>query len=132
MSTKREIIATLLRAGRTDLANAYAGLVTAELPVPVGYFSLYLSHLLTQYDRREMARETKRGNRGNIYRLGHLLGALHKVDAAIKSVKDSKDPKDFEVLRTAVLHEFTDFPPRRALLKALDKYLETGKRPKIA
>jgi hypothetical protein len=53
------------------------------------------------------------------------------VKAKVAAVLDSSDPAAFEKLKKALMSELTDFPPRRATLKAIDQYLATGKRPKL-
>lgn len=47
-------------------------------------FGVRLMMALTEADRREEARERKRGYRVNIYRLGHLLAAGEEVLAAVE------------------------------------------------
>jgi hypothetical protein len=97
----------------------------------VAFWSTYLVHKLTRYDMQVSKREAKRGH-VNIYRMGHLLAAAQKVDKAVKSVENSDDPKDIKRFEAAMNREFErDFPPIKAVRKALDKYRSTGKRPKI-
>lgn len=98
---------------------------TKEEPrTPVGFWSIFLGHKLTQWDMRQ--RDT------NPYRMGHLLGAANKVDAKVKGVMKSTDDADIEKFRKAMKSEFErDFPPVKQVSKAIDKYLMTRKRPKI-
>ena len=124
-SVKRQVLAALIRAGRRDLAYMVAD------HVPVDYFITYLSSKYTQWDKRLSQNEMKRGGRPNIYRLGHIMGAVNRIRDAVKPFKQSTDPADFEKLKAAIMYELTDETPRRATLKAIDQYLQTGKRPKL-
>lgn len=124
-AVKREVLATLIKAGRRDLAKIVAD------HVPVEYFIEYLKHKLTRWDMAEKKRAMKRGGWDNPYALGLLFGALEKVEKAIAPYAHSTDPADFQKLKQAIEREFTDFAPRRATLKAIDKYLATEKRPKL-
>jgi hypothetical protein len=113
----------------------------------VGNFFAVLSSLLTQYDVQMAAREAK-GRHGhvNIYRLGHLLGAMHKAEDGLRSVIGKfTNP---EVMMTAEIarqlvdilttcftvnwktNEF-DLPPLRKFYKQLDQFAATGKNPTL-
>ena len=94
-------------------------------------FLLVLSGLLTQQDMRDSAREKKRpGGQENIYRLGHYMRALSNVRSAMKGRESSSDPKDLEALKAAAAKAFSpEFPPLKALVKAVDSFLATGKAP---
>jgi hypothetical protein len=113
----------------------------------VGNFFAVLSSLLTQYDVQASAREARgRGGHVNIYRLGHLLKAMHKAEDELKDVIGKFD--DPAVMMTeeiagsliAILtgcftvnwktNEF-DLPPLRKFYKQLDAFVSTGKNPTL-
>lgn len=121
---KREVLATLIRAGRCDLAR-----VVAEA-VPVSFWVQYLTHKVTRWDMQQKRRAMKRGSWDNPYALGLMFEAVEQVKKGIASFAQSTDPADYEKLKKVLMSELNDFPPRRATLKAIDKYLQTGKRPK--
>lgn len=123
-AVKREVLATLIRAGRRDLARVVAN------NVPVSFWADYLVRKLTQWDMQQRRRAMKRGEWDNPYALGIMLGAVERVKKGIASFAQSTDPADYEKLKKVLMSEVNDFPPRRATLKAIDKYLQTGKRPK--
>lgn len=123
-AVKREVLATLIRAGRRDLARVVAD------HVPVSFWADYLVRKLTQWDMQQRRRAMKRGEWDNPYALGIMLGAVERVKKGIASFAQSTDPADYEKLKKVLMSEVNDFPPRRATLKAIDKYLQTGKRPK--
>jgi hypothetical protein len=117
------------------------------IPPTVGNFFLVLSSLLTQYDAQAAAREAK-GLRGhvNIYRLGHLLGAMHKAEDELGSVNaEARDPNTMmtsemarqldDILTTCFTvnwktHEF-DLSPLRKFHKQLDAFVTSGKNPSL-
>jgi hypothetical protein len=99
----------------------------------VGNFLLVLSSKLTQYDQKEMLREMKRGGRGNIYRLGHLLGALQKVreDMAAREA-DTVDPELGAQLISSIEFHFTSgFRPMEQTIKQILDWANTKKRPSL-
>jgi len=97
----------------------------------VEFWNLYLSGKLVAYDRKESAKEMKRGGMGNIYRMGHLLKAAQKVEAETKSFAQSSSSEDIEKFRKSMNRNFhSTFPPIKAVNKAIDRYYTTGKRPK--
>ncbi|NBR00428.1 MAG: hypothetical protein EBT79_10715 [Actinobacteria bacterium] len=114
------------------MATTDRSMVAAMADGSVGSFLTVFSGLLTQQDMRESAREQKRpGGRVNIYRLGHYLKALDAVRASVKGLESSADPKDLEALKAAASKAFLpDFPPLKALIRAVDNTIATGKPPK--
>lgn len=98
----------------------------------VSTFLTILSSHLTQYDQAEFAREEKRGGRGNIYRLGHLFGALENVEADVASVKDSAAPEALARLKASLGKRFNPgFPPVNKLVKQIDAFLTKGTLPRV-
>jgi len=87
------------------------------------------SGILTQYDQKETARETKRGGRGNIYRLGHLLKALHNIEDSVRGFVGD-DVSTAIQIRAAIDVNFTPGNPGDKLRKVVDAYLEHGTLPK--
>jgi hypothetical protein len=79
-----------------------------------------LSHELVRYDVRESAREVKRRVPVNIYRLGHLMGAIQKVRGVVGSRTSSSD-EDKAGFRMAMYQHFErDFPPVKKVVKQLE------------
>jgi len=79
-----------------------------------------LTHEISKYDRSQAARESKRGI-VNIYRLGLLLEAAHKVGDDVQSVQDSPSPEALVSLRLALhKHFLRDFPPVKKVIKQID------------
>lgn len=78
-----------------------------------------LSHELVRYDVATSAREAKRGH-VNIYRLGHLMGALQRVrDEVGNRTSDSEEHK--AGFRMAMYGNFErDFPPVKKVVKQLE------------
>jgi len=78
-----------------------------------------LSHELVRYDMQTSAREAKRG-RTNIYRLGHLMGALGRVRDDVGS-RTSDSDADKANFRLAMYGHFEkDFPPVKKIVKQLE------------
>lgn len=100
-------------------------------PGTVGNFLLVLSSKLTQYDQRETTKELKRG-RSNIYRLGHLLGALHKVEGDVQGLEGRSDAEALDALKASMNTRFTEgFAPVRQVERQIDRWLEKGKPPSL-
>jgi len=90
-----------------------------------------LKSKLTQHDKRVSEAEAKKG-RSNIYRLGLLLEAAHKVDGDVHSVMDQDTPEALEVLKKSLDRRFeATFPPVKATLKQIDEFLKSGKKPSL-
>jgi hypothetical protein len=113
----------------------------------VGNFFAVLSSLLTQYDVQTSAREAK-GRHGhvNIYRLSHLLGAMHKAEDELKRhIGKFDDPAVMMTPEIAgalvdiltdcftVNHRSNEFdlPPLRKFVKQLEAFVSTGKNPTL-
>jgi len=93
-------------------------------------FMTVFAGILTQYDVLLMKGETKRGGSGNIYRLGHLLAALHKIEQAIQGLAASDSKETAIKIRAAIDKEFTPGNPGDKLRKVIDAYIEKGTLPK--
>ena len=101
-------------------------------PANIDFWLVYLEHKLVRQDMAETKREAKMSGRSNIYRLGHLLGALEKVRSKVKMLGAREDKESIEKFRSAMNKHFIDTsPPIKAVNKAIDKFLTTGKRPLI-
>jgi len=89
----------------------------------VGFWNLYLMGKLTAWDRKQRD--------GNIYRMGHLSDAAFNVQMDTKSIENQSSYAAIEKFRKAMNRRFeTNFPPIKAMNKAIDRYHMTGKRPK--
>ena len=78
-----------------------------------------LSHELVRYDVATSAREAKRG-RVNIYRLGHLMGALQRVREEVGN-RTSDSEADKAGFRMAMYGNFEkDFSPVKKVVKQLE------------
>lgn len=98
----------------------------------VEMFQMVMVSYLTQYDQKETAREMKRGGRGNIYRLGHLLAAAEKVESDTKRYKKQDSKEALGAFVASVGKRFhADYPPIKKTLKAVDVYLTKGKKPTL-
>jgi len=71
-----------------------------------------LISVLIKWDEAEARRETKRGVRANIYRMGHLLEAAHKTEAEANA-----NGGTVEAYRDAMMHNFTVTPRIHTFLK---------------
>jgi hypothetical protein len=84
----------------------------------IGKYLVVLSHELTKFDRELEAR-----GQSNIYRLGHYMGALQRVEKKVKSVLDKDRGKPMLKFLDAVGSAFeADFPP----IKRLARQIELG------
>jgi len=118
-------------AGMTTLDEIGIG---GNEPGSVQAFLMVLASKLTQYDQREMKREMKRGGRGNIYRLGHLLGASQKVedDMKAKGLMRQGTPEALSALKTSMNYYFSPgVSPVVNVEKQIDLFLKTGKEPSL-
>lgn len=99
------------------------------------FFLLCLSSLLTQYDQKICARERKRKQVVNIYRLAHFLGGVQRMRDRMGASLELESKEACQLLRQVVLihdvFEGANFPPILKLIKMLDAYLTKGKLPKI-
>lgn len=86
---------------------------------PVSKYIALLSHELIRYDMATSAREAKRG-RVNIYRMGLLMQALHRVEAEVGSSTGDSDA-DRAKFRLAMMSHFEpDFSPVKKVVKQLE------------
>lgn len=89
-------------------------------PCTVAKYLLVLSSKLTQYDVRESAKEMRRGGGMNIYRLGHLLKAAHRVENDVKTVVHREDGEALAKLQRSLSKYFEDgFAPVRAVKRQI-------------
>ena len=79
-----------------------------------------------------MKRDMKKGIATNPYALGHMLGAAQKVEAEVKGVLNNDDEESLRKLQKSLKHHFTGTSPVAYTSKAIDKYIATGKIPKIS
>jgi hypothetical protein len=79
-----------------------------------------LSHELVRYDMRESAREAKRRISPNIYRLGHLMGALQKVRDEVGNRTSSSDADKADFRMAMYQHFEGDFSPVKKVVKQLE------------
>lgn len=105
--------------------RATARILNAGLVPSVNSFLHILLAHLTQYDMKLSAKD------GNIYRLGHLLGAANKVAKDMEGKLESSSPEDLEALKAAMGQRFTEgFRPVEKTIKAIDAFLTNGTAPK--
>jgi nucleoid-associated protein YejK len=125
---------TMSAAARTRLKNALERNPRAtkgKVPGTVAAFLAVLTSKVTQYDKAQSARESKRGT-PNIYRLGLLLQGVDRVRDDVSGILSDDSPQALEKFRKAVLrHMFADFPPAKSTLKQVDQYLATGQAPSL-
>jgi hypothetical protein len=79
-----------------------------------------LSHELIRYDVRTSAAEAKRGGHVNIYRLGHLMGALQRVRENVGTHTSDSDGDKADFRMAMYAHFERDFPPVKKVIKQLD------------
>jgi hypothetical protein len=116
---KREVLATLLKAGRRDLAFVFA----AKAVSVSNHFEKMLTKMM-KLDLRLSRNEMKRGGMPNPYRRGNWEDALERAKQRVKQHLDSMTPEGLEALKLALQHEFEpDFPPLKSTVKAIDKQL---------
>jgi len=93
-------------------------------PCTVEKYLAVLTSKLVQHDVKMIASETRRGGRGNIYRMGHLLIAKEKVEKAVASVMTRSDAPALLKLQKALHTHFeSDFPP----LRNVERQIRSGK-----
>ena len=97
----------------------------------ISTFLTVFSSMLTQYDMLLIKGETRRGGRGNIYRLGLWFEALERAKARVASMLNDDSTDAIKALRAAIDKEFTSGNPGDKMRKAMDAYIEKGTLPKI-
>ena len=123
MQSMREIVEGYSSVvGAIELTEATAGTVDVFLAI--------LTSQLTRYDQNLGKREAKKG-RTNIYRMGHLLKAVHDVRDLMKGMESNDDPDSLNRLKQAIKRKFTDIGPVSRTLKKIDAFIDTGKLPKL-
>lgn len=124
--------------GATDTKSAqvqegiFQEVSTRDKKATVRIFLLVLSSKITQADAAQAKRDAKRGIPPNIYSLGLMLEAVNKVEADVRSVLDNDDAESLGKLKKSIGRRFNMVSPVKFTLKAIDKYLATGKLPSIA
>lgn len=102
----------------------------AGVPATVGGFLAILKAHMTQWDMVQQAAAAKKNRNHNIYALGHLLGAVERIEQQVgSSAARSSDPEDLQKLRAAIPKFLHDAPYVRKTLKSIDEFLEKGKAP---
>lgn len=109
------------------------------IPPLVRNFVAVMISKLTRYDQRLAAKERY----PNIYRIGHYLGAAHKVEADLGDHGFKGDEivtaENASLLKKIFRSRFTthpitgesDFPPIKAVIKQIDDYVTKGKNPSL-
>jgi hypothetical protein len=114
------------------IAARVASKVAALPTATVETFLEVLSSKLIQQDEKELRQETRRGGRGNIYRLGLLLEAAEKVKGDVSQYLERDDPEAMEVLKASLQKRFTsNFPPLKGMLKQIEAWTTRGKKPSL-
>jgi len=91
-----------------------------------------LASKITQYDRKEYEKESRRGGGGNIYRLGLLLEAKEKVEHEVAAHLKDDSPEAMDALKKAIGKNFeANFPPAKNILGQIDKWLTKKKKPSL-
>lgn len=130
--TEEDLLDGVRMAAEEEASGGIAYELSEAKNGKVETFITILSSHLTQYDQAETTREVKRGGRGNFYRLGHLLGAVGKVRDDLAKVADNEDEASLALLKASITKHFQDtYPPVKKLLKQIDVFLATGKKPSI-
>jgi len=120
-AVRRDVLATLIKAGRRDLAYMVAKVV------PVGHLFDVMLPKMVKLDVRLKKNEMKRGA-VNYYRMSHWNEALERAKKGVEQHLGSTDPEAFEALKRALQREFEpDFPPLKATLKEIDKQLQQSR-----
>lgn len=86
----------------------------------VGTFLLVLTSKLTQWD----ARYNK-----SPYALGIMLGAADEVRQEVEHLLESDRPEDLRKLQVSIERHFTRMRWRDSVLKQIDDFIATGKKP---
>jgi hypothetical protein len=103
------------------------------IPATFGNFLLVLDSAIFNYDAKQCDKEAVRGI-PNIYRLGQLLEASHKVrtDLSHLDLASVVGPLTSVVMRSSLQSRFSPgFPPVNRVLRQLDAWIETGKLPTL-
>lgn len=121
-----------LRSLLEDIRNDVELTEAKGMPGTVTNFLLVLSSKITDYDRKEQAKEMKRRMVPNVYRLGLLFQAADKVKQDMTGMEQSSDKAALEKLKASLNQRFTsDFGPKKNVVKQIDAFLEKGKLPSI-
>jgi len=112
------------------LASSDERVVLREEAMTAGTVQSFLSVLvskLTQHDKKLSMKQP------NDYRLSHYLGAAQKVEKAVKAVLQADDAKALGKLKDALEKNFivSDMPPVKNVIKQIDVFMATGKKPTI-
>lgn len=105
---------------------------TKDKKATVQVFLYVLKSKIVQSDRAQMKRDLKRGFPSNPHALGLMLDAAKKVEHEVHGELHKDDEASLRKLQKAIQRRFNDVSPVRYTVKAIDKYLATGKIPKIS
>lgn len=97
----------------------------------IEHFLTILTCRITNEDRKAQARALKTGRAFNHYALSHMLGADKRVHDSVRKVWASSTSEAFKLLQSAIEKEFTRMRWRDRLLRDIDRYVATGKKPKL-
>lgn len=98
----------------------------------VRFWLTLLRSKVVQHDQKMFARETARGGRGNIYRLGLLLEAASRVEADVCECLDNNDPEAIRALLASLMFNFNfTFPPLMNVLKQIEAWETKKKLPSL-
>jgi hypothetical protein len=111
------------------LLESVKGQLTEATAATVSVFITILMGALTRYDQALMAREQKRGSRGNIYRLAHYAGAVNDIRGDMHDMLERDDPEALEKLKQ-VIDKRLMLPPADRVIKQIDAWLQHGTLPK--
>ena len=94
-------------------------------------FLVLLGSKIVQYDMAVSARESKRG-RPNIYRLGLLLEAKQKAEAAASRIMDKDDEESLMTLKKTISKFLSpELPPVKSVFKQIDAWIKDKKYPSL-
>lgn len=94
-------------------------------------FLLVMQNQLIAQDKTEMKRALRARRPDNPYRLGLFMKALNAVRDDVKDIMHNEDKESLERLKTSLSRHFTTFPPYNRTIKAIDKFITTGKKPTL-
>ena len=94
-------------------------------------FLVVLTSKLTDYDRQQCKRESKRGI-PNMFRLGLLFAAKERVANDVSKILDRDDNEAMEVLKTSLRLRFnSNFAPATTIIRQIEKWQNGRKFPSL-
>lgn len=97
----------------------------------VEMFLLVMQNQLIAQDKTEMKRALRARRPDNPYRLGLFMKGLNSVREDVKDIIHNDDKESLTRLKTSLSKHFNNFPPLNRTLKAIDKFIATGKKPTL-